>query len=52
MAAVTNWNASQLRQNSRLKSEISQTPIQVNYWAIAGIVYSALVWGALAAWLL
>jgi len=51
MAAVTNWNASQLRQNSRLQNGPSRAPIQINYWAIAGIVYSAAVWGALAAWL-
>jgi hypothetical protein len=51
MAAVTNWNASQLRQNSQAHKSLSRAPLQVNYWAIAGIVYSAVVWGALAAWL-
>ncbi len=49
MSAATHWNVSSGRMNSRSQSRIPMGGVELNYWAIASVLYSGLVWYAVAA---
>lgn len=51
MAAAAHWNVPQRRETQRVQAGLSRARVEINYWAIASIVYSALVWAAIVAWL-
>lgn len=51
MAAAAHWNVPHKREAQRVPAGLSRARVEINYWAIASIVYSAVVWAAIAVWI-